>query len=368
MGNNIKIGYITTTLLPKDGWGRYSGSLVRSVSNILEVEVLVYKNNIDEKIKTYPVLPSPSFHPFTQLKVFFYCLKYLRKVNIIHSLVEPFAPGAALAALFLRIPFVVTLHGTYSVPPVKFSFKKIMMKYMYYLVTIATTGSLYTEKKVREIINFGECRFIPNGVDDNIFYKTKESIHGGYLLTVGGIKSRKGADLVIDALFLLKEQFPNLKYKIVGSFDDIKYMNLLKTKIEKYNLEDRVEFLDNISDDQLRFMYNSCNIFILAARDISGNFEGFPMVFYEANACGAPVITTSGFGSEYAIKNSINGYVVAQNNSEEIADAIKNILSNKDLHSSMKQNALIEAKKHTWDKVSKEIIEMYVDAMKIKYK
>jgi phosphatidylinositol alpha-1,6-mannosyltransferase len=368
INNDIKIGYVTTTISPEDGWGRYSGSLIGAVSKRLNVIVVAsrvsIKKDVDSKTQAYNVLPDATFRPTTQLKVFFYCIKYLKDVNVIHSLVEPFSPGAALAAYFLRVPFIMTLHGTYSIPPRSFSIKRILMKYMYNRVTIATTGSPYTEKKVRDILNFGECRFIPNGVDDNIFYKIPKSNDKNYLLTVGGLKARKGTDLVVEALSLVKDKFPSLHYKIVGLHDDKNFISSLKANIDRCGLNSRVEFLDSVSDTQLRTLYNECSIFILAAREVSGSFEGFPMVFYEANACGVPVITTSGFGSEYAIKDGINGYIVPQNNPQKIADSIIKILDDKYLYDLIRNGALNEAKKHTWENISGSIINLYEDALK----
>ncbi|OGD68224.1 hypothetical protein A2996_02165 [Candidatus Campbellbacteria bacterium RIFCSPLOWO2_01_FULL_34_15] len=362
--NNIKVGYVTSSLAHENGWGRYSESLIRSVNKKSSVIVLTPKSfeYKEDNMKVHNVLPEVSFRPLTQIKVFLFCLKYFRQVDIIHSLVEPYAPGVALAAFFLRVPFVVTMHGTYSIPPTNFSFKKILMNYMYKRVTIATTGSPFTEKKVREIVSFGECRFIPNGVDDAIFYRNLEAKDDNYLLTVGELKKRKGADLVITALPLVKKKYPKMKYKIVGNLDNNSFVNHLKKMVKDLKLEESVEFLGRVNDNELRNLYNNCSAFVLAARDVEGSFEGFPMVFYEANACGAPVITTKGFGSEYAIKNGVNGYVVEPNNAEILASAIVKSVDSADL---MRKNALKEASDHTWDKVGLQLVKLYEDAINI---
>lgn len=364
--STIKIGYLTTSLSasPKAGGvERYSKSLVKSVSKLADVKALTH---IGDNLN---VLPKPSFKPLAQLKVFYQCLKHFKRCDIIHSLIERYSIGAALACTLLNAHLVVTLHGTYAIPPkgksIKETIKRIMMKYMYGKVSIATTGSLFTEKKVREIVNFGECRFIPNGVDDKMFYKIPDSIDKNYLLTVGALKPRKGADIVIKALGLLKDKLPDLHYKTVSNLTDKSFYRQLKSLAKELGVEQRIDFLGRISNDELVKLYNECSIFVLAARDIEGAFEGFPMVFYEAMACGAPVISTKGFGSEYAIENGVNGYVIEPDNPEELASIVLKILSDKNLHNKLKQGALQEAQKHTWDKIALQLINLYKDALKI---
>ena len=348
MTRKLKIGYVTTSLSSIDGWGRYSKSLVEAVSTKAETIVLTANrsNNESKKnISVYDVLPVPSFHPVVQLKVLWYSLVYFRKCDVVHSLVEAYSPGLALASYLLGSKLIMTLHGTYAVPPTKFSIKKLLMRIAYSRVLIATTGSKYTEQKVREIVNFGECRFIPNGVDDQIFYRLPEARNENYLITVGALKARKGADLVVRSMPLLIHQFPNLKYKIVGISDDENFIKLLHELIKKNNLENRVELLGRVDDSDLRALYNNASVFILAARDSGGNFEGFPMVFYEANACGVPVITTKGFGSEYAM-------------------AVKKIMASEEAYNSFQRASLQEAARHTWVKIADRILEMYRDASK----
>ena len=361
------IGYLAKELSYSHGTARYARSLVEVMSVRHEVVVLTastYKN--ETKVKTvHQVLSEPIFHPLAQIKTFFQVLRFFRQCDIVHVLVEQYGPGAALACHILDIPFTMTMHGTYAVPPEKLSLKKVMMRYLYWRIDIGTTGSLYTEKKVKEIVSMGECRFIPNGVNLEKFHPLSEVKKKNNLLTVGMLKLRKGADLVVEAMGLLQGRFPDLTYDIVGDQDDWYFVDKLKSRIQTHGLTERVIFHEHIDDRELLELYNQAKVFILAARDESGHFEGFPMVFYEANACGTPVITTKGFGSEYAIKNGYNGYVVEQNDPHAIADKIAEILSNDSLRKSMYTHGVEEARKHTWDEIAKKLGAFYTDAIKI---
>jgi glycosyltransferase involved in cell wall biosynthesis len=88
------------------------------------------------------------------------------------------------------------------------------------------------------------------------------------------------------------------------------------------------------------------------------------MVFYEAQACGAPLISTKGFGSEYAIKDGYNGFLTEQNDVEGTAAAIRKIMGNPGLHAEMLQHSLGEAEKHTWDNIAILLMKMYNDGLR----
>ncbi len=373
MTRKLKIGYLTSSLSNQGGWDRYSKGLIKSMAKLAEVSVLTRRDarndNLDG-IKIYPVLPvkDNSFNPKIQASVFFKVREYLKDRDVIHNLIEPYAPGAALAARSNGIKFFLTFHGTYAIPPKGLSpknfLKRNMMRIMYRLASISTTGSAKNAKLIEEVMPVGDWRFIPNGYDPEMFY------HYGlerepFLLTVGGVKPRKGVDIVIQALALIKNEFPNLKYKIIGETESVpSFYGHLKDLIKKHGLEERVEFLGRVSDKELRDFYNRCSIFVLSAQTREGAFEGFPMVFYEAQACGAPLISTKGFGSEYVIKDGYNGFLTDENDIIGTAEAIKKITGNPKVHNEMVKNSLVEAEKHTWDKIDLILMQMYEDGLK----
>lgn len=271
-------------------------------------------------------MPHFSYRPISQLIFFYYSLKYFWGCDIIHSLIEVSAPAAALASRILGARFVMTLHGTAAVPPKNSFLIKEALKFAYRTAAITTTGSVYTEKKVREQVKFGECRFIPNGVDPETFHILPGATNKNFLLTVGWLSPRKGMDILIKAFVVLKDEFPELGCKIVGSTKNQEFLNYLKDLAKKSGVEKRVEFLGRVTDEELVRLYNDCSVFVFPARDFNNDFEGFPMVFYEANACGAPVVTTRGFGSEYAIKNGQNGFLTGSEDFLAVAQAIKKII------------------------------------------
>ena len=352
-----------------DGWGRYSKYIVEAASNFVEIKAVITEAKAENETFISPVyakLPRFSYRPIDQLKFLYYALKYFRGCDIIHSLVETSAFAAALASRILGAQLVMTLHGTAAVPPLKISLAREALRFAYRTAAITTTGSFFTEKQVRERVNFGECRFIPNGVDPETFHILSDAADKNFLLTVGWLEPRKGMDISIEALISLKDEFPDLVLKIVGGAKNKEFYENLKLIARRGGVENRVQFLGRITDEELVRLYNECSVFIFPARNFNNDFEGFPMVFYEANACGAPVVTTRGFGSEYAIKDGYNGILVDSEDADAIGRAIKKIVDDRELRGRMKENALVAAKEHAWDTIAKnQLIKMYNDALKL---
>jgi dTDP-4-amino-4,6-dideoxygalactose transaminase/glycosyltransferase involved in cell wall biosynthesis len=371
----MKIGYIASSLSSGDGWSRYAQGLSGAVIKLPDITIKTI-TSVDSDVEAdniFKVLPSHlTFRAVDQLKVFYQCLKHFNDCDIIHILYEKPMIGAAFASRIIGAHYIMTLHGTYSIPPIGYSPKAIIKRWLmgkaHDISRITTTGSFNTEARLRAILpNVKESRFIPNGFDDKIFKPRPDISNEGFLLGVGGIKDRKGFDIVIKALGTLKNEFPELKYKIIG-FDDDKetdsYYQYLVQLANDNGLNGRIEMrVGKISRVDLAKEYNKCNAFILTPRDSASGFEGFPLVYMEAQACGAPVIATKGFGSEYAVRDD-TGILVESENVEQTAKAIRTIFGNYKLRDEMSHNAVKHANNHSWNKIAHDhLLRFYQDAM-----
>lgn len=367
----LKIGCVTSSVSYHAGWDTLSKGIIGAVAKKHDVVVLTAKGYINDPVPypTHAVLPHNyiSFGLSNQWLVFWNCLRYFKDCDAIHTFIEPFTPGAALASKVLGIPFFITLAGTYCVIPkaggLRGFVKRLMMKFMYRQASFIATGSYKNIELIEEVMPLGKkWEFVPFGVDPEKFKLAKqyESSPYPFFFTVGAVKERKGADYVIKALAILKDEFPDLRYKIAGSVQQKPhFVEYLKKLIKENSLEEKVEFLGRVSDEDLFKYYATCTAFVLAAQTIRGAFEGFPMVFYESSSLGAPLIATNGYGSEYVIKDGYNGFLVPQKNVTELVNAMRKIVSNPALRVTMSKNAISEAAKHSWDTISIQYLKAY---------
>ena len=91
---------------------------------------------------------------------------------------------------------------------------------------------------------------------------------------------------------------------------------------------------------------NKCHVLVLPSL---AQMEAFGMVFIEAMACKTPIIGTKIGGIPEVISNNKDGFLVPPSNADALKQAIKKIISNKDLAKRMGENGYVKVHKiFTW--------------------
>ncbi len=80
--------------------------------------------------------------------------------------------------------------------------------------------------------------------------------------------------------------------------------------------------LGPVDEDVLLKKYRECTLFVLTPVNQGFFFEGFGLVFLEANACGKPVVASRGCGAEEPVIHNYNGLLVPQSDAEATAEAV----------------------------------------------
>jgi glycosyltransferase involved in cell wall biosynthesis len=71
----------------------------------------------------------------------------------------------------------------------------------------------------------------------------------------------------------------------------------------------------------------------------NGDHDGIPNVLLEAMALGKPVISSSVGGIPELIEDRVNGFLVRPDDPEQLADAIKRLMNDKDLAETIGRSA-----------------------------
>jgi phosphatidyl-myo-inositol dimannoside synthase len=191
----------------------------------------------------------------------------------------------------------------------------------------------------RQLAGFGvpydKISLIPLGVDLDRFkpippderLRRSLNIDDGcrVLLSVGRLIPRKGHDQVIRALSMLIQNNSDLVYVIVGRGPCMKKLRIL---VEQLALEKHVRFCGYVAEDLLPQFYNLADIFVLPNRRIGASVEGFGLVFWEAGACGKPVIGGNSGGTVEAIRQGETGYLIDPEDKYALVESISNFLDN----------------------------------------
>lgn len=134
----------------------------------------------------------------------------------------------------------------------------------------------------------------------------------------------KGYDKVLMALKDLKKDHPELKYLIIGKYDNVEKRRIDEL-IREYDLSSLVTFAGFIPDGELAEHFNVSDIYIMPSEK-----EGFGIVFIEAMYYGMPVIAGNVDGSVDALLNGKLGLLVDPENSIQIKEAIVKVIKAKE--------------------------------------
>ncbi len=363
MKDNMKICFLVHDLNPKAGWGRYGLEIIERIKRQnIEVKVLSeLASHIDYEVVALQ-------HSMDNLIFVFLSAwrirNFLKDCDIIHAFDGyPYGVIGALANIGLNKKLVINGVGTYSVAPLEQGIKGWLLKWAYkkadkiFCISRFTYGEI--KKRMPELNNL-EVVYL--GVD----LKKFQAPDGGsvfnntpLVLSVGALKHRKGYHISIPAVALVVKKYPDLKYYIVGDQSSVGYFNELQELVKKNNLENNVIFLSNLSDEDLLALYNKINLFLLTPINKNNNFEGFGLVYLEANACGKPAVGTYDCGAEDAIDDGVNGFLVPQENVEKTAEAIVKILVDSELARQMGEAGRQKAQRMTWERTISKYIDGY---------
>lgn len=147
---------------------------------------------------------------------------------------------------------------------------------------------------------------------------------------------QKGITYLLQAMPQVLVSYPDVTLVIVG---DGEIKAELQKETIRLGIEQNVHFLGTRLDipELLRLF----NIYVLPSI-----WEGMPLVLLEAMAAGCPVIATNVGGVSKVIKNKHNGLLVDSKNPNQLASAIKLLLSDKELRSEYSRNGINTFQEH----------------------
>lgn len=172
-----------------------------------------------------------------------------------------------------------------------------------------------------------------HGLDTNFFAPVARTGRDTVsVLAVGRHVAKKGFDLLIAAIALLRSQGVTVECRIIGengpASDD------LAAQIAGSGLEAQIRLDPPEPHSRLRESYAAADIFVLPCRiDDSGDRDGIPNVLAEAMATGLAVVSTNVSGIPEIVRSGDNGLLVPADDVGALADAIARLVTDAALRS-----------------------------------
>ncbi len=277
--------------------------------------------------KTAPLVEMP-MHGRFDLRI----VKQLEKLcrdedyDLIHAHTPRTALVGRLAARRAGVPFVYHVHSPAGRDSTRRVFNWINGAAEWAAVRgadrLITVSPSLRDYMIGRRISAERITCVPNGVPASSYLAERRVPAGTWTLgTVALFRPRKGIEVLLEALAVLRSRNLNVRLRAVGGFETNIY------KAEVLGLAERLDLAEAI--DWIGFTRNvnrelaKIHLFVLPS--LFG--EGLPMVVLEAMAAGLPVVASHVEGIPAAIAHRETGLLVEPGSVSQLARSIEEVIS-----------------------------------------
>lgn len=174
---------------------------------------------------------------------------------------------------------------------------------------------------------------------------------GGYVLFVGTFEPRKNVAGLLTAYARLRDLFPDAPPLVLAGRRGWLFEKVA-SRLAELRLEPHVRFLEEVSEPQLRALYQGAGVFVLPS-----HYEGFGFTVLEAMASGTPAVIAN-----RASLPEIAGDAALQvdpDDPEAIASALHHALTDSGLRDQMVARGLAQAQRFTWEQTAQATLALY---------
>ena len=260
-----------------------------------------------------------------------------------------------------KIPLSVTFHEVwysqwywYSPTIIHVPLGIILEKIYVKMPDIGVAVSNTTASRLVSLLRMDESRVvvIPNGVDLELFNSVKTERMHNKIVYIGRLNWHKKVNRLIDAIAIIKRHVNDIYLEIIGD-------GPMKAEYEEYikkrGLQNCINILGDVSDEELAKRLKSAYVYVLPSIR-----EGQSITTLEAMAAGTPqvVVNVEGNGASDLIKESKSGLIVNLS-PYKIAEAILQIMNDRNLWLKLQQNGYEFIKKYDWNNIAEEYNKIY---------
>ncbi|WP_328707421.1 glycosyltransferase family 4 protein [Pseudomonas ogarae] len=302
-----------------------------------------------------------NINPFKDIFAFFELRKHIKVIqpDLIHLHSSKVGILGRLVAKSLGIPAIFTAHGwafTEGVSAGRRKVYKTIERAMALFASRIITVSDY-DRKIALSSGVGDEGLIctvHNGMPalelDSSIYQNSASPK---MIMVARFDEQKDQVSLVKALALLQDVPWTLEFVGDGpSISDAKQL------VTQFGLGGRIVFSGACEDIPMRL--NSSQVFLLIT-----NWEGFPLTILEAMRAGLPVIASDVGGVSEAVQDGRTGILVARNDINKLAEAIRSMLGSSEMRHTMGTAGRDRFEKaFLFDRMLDKTLSIYRDVLK----
>lgn len=196
--------------------------------------------------------------------------------------------------------------------------------------------------------NLTNIEVIPNA---NSFVSSKQAdLESKRVIAVGRYDYQKGFDELINIWKGVYEKHPDWSLDIFGHGP---LKDELQSLIDQLGLTKTIHLCAPVKNIEQEYLNSS--ILVMTSR-----YEGLPMTLLEAQVCGLPLVAYAcKCGPRDIIKDGVNGYLIEENNQEEMVEKLINLVNDAELRKQMGNTSYEFSKNYTNNKIMQQWIALF---------
>jgi len=172
-----------------------------------------------------------------------------------------------------------------------------------------------------------------------------------FILSLGTLEPRKNIPALLKAYSRIRQP-PGFEHKLVlAGMKGWLYDGIFE-QIKRLNLENQVLFTGYVPEEDLPFLYNLSNLFVLPSL-----YEGFGLPVLEAFACGVPVITSNRASLPEVAGDA--AILIDPEDIDALTRGMTDVLGSEHLRNELIGKGLRRAKQFSWEKTARETLKVY---------
>jgi D-inositol-3-phosphate glycosyltransferase len=174
------------------------------------------------------------------------------------------------------------------------------------------------------------------------------------VLFIGRIEPLKGIDKLMKAIARLDNHKSKRLIILGGDEYSSKQVKELKRLARELAIEKSVIYNGSVKQEKLPLFYSCADVCV-----VPSYYETFGLVTLESLACGTPVVATDVGAAGSVIEDGRNGYLVKNNDPENLAEKIGRALSRIDENLKDKKSIRETVKHYSWSNIARDILKKY---------
>lgn len=301
-----------------------------------------YESKVESLGIVYVRLPidKRGMHPGADLKLFWNLYRWYRRERpdiVHHFTIKPVIYGS-IAARIAGVPKIVnTVTGLgYVFTEEKGFLLRTVVKLIYRLALSCATFTFFQNKEdqalflKKHMVSYKKSGLLRgSGVDIKRFSpqyglnKSKVILHEKSLtfLMIARLLRHKGVYEFVEAARLLKLNYKDVKFQLLGGRDERNPSVVSKKDLEIWKKEGVVEWLGEAED--IRPLLADADVVVLPSYR-----EGTPRSLLEAAAMGKPLVASDVVGCREVVEDGMNGFLVPPKDGVSLAVAMEKMIQN----------------------------------------